>query len=96
MPLKKRNDWRCTKMADKVIYNKKVWLNPDTSAFFFGRIANDDGYKYGNCKIADCNRHIALDMDLNSKKERKRTAKKLNLLSKHLSDLACEIEMLNE
>jgi len=76
----------------KILHRAKKWLSPKTTAFIYTYLENDDGYKYGQFKIGDCNRMISLDIDIGTKKERSATIKKLNTIAYEADRLAGAIE----
>ena len=80
----------------KVLHKRRVWLSPDTTAFVYATLENDDGYRYGELKISDCNKAVRLDINVSNKKERKATVKKLDMLSQEIEALANAVVDMNE
>ena len=76
----------------KVISTSKKWLSPATTAFIYSYLELDDGYRWGQFKIGDCNRIVSFDIDLGSPKERKATIKKLMCISEEAAIMAKTIE----
>ncbi len=74
----------------------RSWINPDTTAFVYAHLENDNGWLYGTVKIADCRRSITLDLEVNSKKDRKKSRKKLEKLIHVLHKTLEAVEKLDE
>ncbi len=82
-------------MKDKVLYRKRMFLNPDkySNAFINASVERLVGirgktsYLGGDVCISDCNRMISLDIDGWNAKAKKNTLKKLDNLIDVLSEV---------
>jgi hypothetical protein len=83
-------------MRKKTYLKSKKWLNPDTSAFIFVELSREDGWYNGTLKLADCARICNFDVDLNSKKDRTKTMKKIDLMVAELIKLRLAIKEIKD
>lgn len=76
----------------KVIHKVKKWLNTSTTSFIYAYLENDDGYRWGQFKLGDCNKIVSFDIELDSPKKRKATMKKLMIISDEAYNMCKAIE----
>lgn len=90
-------------MKEKLLYRKRVWLNPDPASGAYVKTyvdrtewdERDPSPRVtlgGEFCIADCSRIIRLDIDGWSKAGRKRTVKKFRKLANVINEVADVIE----
>lgn len=78
---------------------KRQWLNPSgsdaTGYIYWGVRQEDFGGYYAMFKLADCSRIVSLDIYLGSKRERRVSLKKLNLIKKAVDDMIAQVEYID-
>ena len=78
----------------------RKWLNPTTSYdngwIKWGVNTDSDGDRNSTLIIADCSRQISLSVHTYSKKDRKKTMRKLQTLHDAIGDLMHQIREIDE
>ena len=84
-------------MSKKYKVRKKTWIDPNTSGFIFTELYHDeDQYYESTLKMADCSRIVQFDTYISSKKDRRATLKKLNIMINNITELRDAILEIEE